>query len=128
EGFHYCCELFIKLAGESMTGPAEPTALLFPDRRFAVLGDDRLEGAHRREERPLQLADLAAVDDQVVLARQRDDLLLDMRFMKMRAGHAALGVDAGGREEGHVDAEIGQQVEIVSAGEGRRGGMIDPAE
>ena len=45
--------------------------LLFRDGRFPMLGDDRLEGAHRGEECPLQLADLAAVDDQIVLARQR---------------------------------------------------------
>src|SRR5882672_3196432 len=110
----------------SATGRREP--LLFRDGRLTVLGDDGFEGTHGSEKRALQLADLAAVDDQIALARQRDDLLLDMRFMKMRAGHASFGIDARGRDEGHVDAETGQHVEIVSAGEGSGGWVIDPAE
>jgi len=47
---------------------------------------------------PLQLADLAAVDDQIVLARQENHLLLDVRFMKMRAV-TPFGVDARRRDE-----------------------------
>src|SRR6185369_11173946 len=93
--------------------------LRLADGRFAVLGDDCLERAHGREERALELADLAAVDDEIALAREGNHLLLHLCFVEMRAGGAALRIDAGGREEGNIDAEAGEHVEVMVAGKRR---------